>query len=143
MNILISIIINIICFLILLHSRRLSSTSQPIPGIKTDWSSDSASEHSGEEEPISVIGEQLSSDNESPEKKKEPTPSNSLSNESEESLKHSKKNKKHKKKKSRHRSSSRSASRSKSRSKSKTPPSRYREEKKEKKLPAAYALDRR
>ncbi|KAG8182522.1 hypothetical protein JTE90_002060 [Oedothorax gibbosus] len=121
--------------------RRLSSTSQPIPGIKTDWSSDSESEYSGKEEPISVIGEQLSSDNESTEKNKEPASSNLPIFESEESRKHSKRNKKHKKKK--HRSSSRSMSRSHSRSKSKTPPSRYREEKKVKKLPAAYALDRR
>ncbi|CAL1279987.1 unnamed protein product [Larinioides sclopetarius] len=111
----------------------LSATA--LPGLKSEWSSDSVSEHSGEEEPISIIGEKLSSEEpEAPEEAVVP---------------------KTEKKKKKRKHSSRSRSRERSRSKrSKTPRrsrekrrsrsrSRKQEKKKEKQLPAAYALSSR
>ncbi|GFT23482.1 hypothetical protein NPIL_195171 [Nephila pilipes] len=118
---------------ILFHGNKTLLTAGCLPGIKAEWSSDSVSEHSGEEEPISVIGEKLSSD---PEVVEEPVIT---------------KTERKKKKRKRSRSKSRERSRSK---RSKTPRhsrdkhrsrslSRKQEKKKEKKLPAAYALSAR
>ncbi|GBM67777.1 Splicing factor, suppressor of white-apricot [Araneus ventricosus] len=117
---------------ILFHGNKMYTG---LPALKSEWSSDSVSEHSGEEEPISIIGEKLSSEEpEAPEEAAVP---------------------KTEKKKKKRKHSSRSRSRDRSRSKrSKTPRrsrekrrsrsrSRKQEKKKEKQLPAAYALSTR
>ncbi|XP_054715820.1 splicing factor, suppressor of white-apricot homolog [Uloborus diversus] len=105
-----------------------ANNSMGIPGIKTEWSSASESEHSGEEEFISGFG----SDSEflpvvkaEPEEKVEP-----------------KKKKKRSHSKSKERSHSKSkSSRKKERHRSKFPKShKHEKSKKEKELPAAYAL---
>ncbi|KAF8774591.1 Protein suppressor of white apricot like protein [Argiope bruennichi] len=121
---------------ILFHGSKVLLTSTGVSTLKSECSSDTVSEHSGEEEPISVIGEKLSSEEPEapPEETVVPKPEK-------------------KKKKRKH--SSRSRSREHSRSKrSKTPRrskekkrsrshSRKQEKKKEKQLPAAYALSAR
>lgn len=118
---------------ILFHGNKMLLSAGGLPGIKAEWSSDSMSEHSGEEEPISVIGEKLSSD---PEVVEEPA-----------ATKTGRKKKKRKRSRSRSRERSRSKrsktprrSKDKHRSRSR---SRRREKKKEKQLPAAYALSKR
>ncbi|GFR14444.1 hypothetical protein TNCT_239541 [Trichonephila clavata] len=118
---------------ILFHGNKMLLSAGGLPGIKAEWSSDSMSEHSGEEEPISVIGEKLSSD---PEVVEEPAV-----------IKTERKKKKRKRSRSKSKERSRSKrsktprrSRDKHRSRSR---SRRREKKKEKQLPAAYALSKR